>query len=157
MLQRLRDFAETIEKKEAKKSAREKFRFARNEQTRNVAMKRIREGVRHLERILGSSTEIFEHQRRVARRRTPADRMKKLPEELFRKLASKWSCSCRTRHLAKLCLWNCCCTYDKRGDSSDSLDIIVSVPIEDRRSSQWQKSSIRVNQRLVTDSYLVCC
>lgn len=75
MLHQLRDFAETIEMKEAKKLAREKLRFARNEQTRNVAMKRIREGVRHLERILGSSTEIFEHQRRVARRRTPADRM----------------------------------------------------------------------------------
>ena len=75
MLHRLRDFAETIEKKEAKKSAREKFRFARNRQTQNVAIKRIREEVRHLERILGSSTGIFEHQRRVAQRRMPADRM----------------------------------------------------------------------------------
>jgi len=157
MLHRLHRFAETIKSDEATKSAREKFRFARNEQTRKVAMKRIREGVRTLELVLGSSTEIFEQQQHTPRKKTPVDRMRRLPEELFRKLASKWSCSCRTRHLAKLCLWNCCCTYDKRGDSSDSLDIIVSVPVEDQRSFHWQKSSIRVTQRLVAESYLVRC
>jgi hypothetical protein len=149
MLQRLHRFAETIEKSQATKSPREKFRFTRNEQTRNVAMKRIRDGVRNLERLLGSSTEIFEQQRRISRRKTPADRMRRLPEELFRKLASKWPCSCRTRHLAKLYLWNCCCTTDKLDNSNDSLDILVSVPIDEQRHPRWQDSTVRVTQRLV--------
>ncbi|CAN9419644.1 unnamed protein product [Alternaria alternata] len=144
MLQRLHRLEERIETGKASKSAREKFRFTRNEKTRNVAMKRIQDGVWKLERLLGSSTEIFDHQSRAARRRTPANRMKRLPEELFRKLASKWPCSCNARHLAKLCLWNCCCASDNSNGSDDSLGIIVSVPVDERNSPHWTETSIRV-------------
>jgi hypothetical protein len=146
MLQRLRRLEEKIKNDEASKSAREKFRFTRNEKTRIVAMKRIHDGVLKLERLLGSSTEIFDHQSRASRRRTPASRMRRLPEELFKKLASKWPCSCNARHLVRQCLWNCCCTSDNINGSDDSLDIIVSMPIDERRPLQWQESTIRITE-----------
>lgn len=146
MLQRLRRLEEKIKNGDASKSAREKFRFTQNDRTRNVAMKRIQEGVWKLERLLGSSTEIFEHQNRAARRKTPANRMKRLPEELFKKLASKWPCSCNARHLAKLCLWNCCYAADNSNDSEDSLDIIVSVPVDKRDSHHWKETTIRITE-----------
>jgi hypothetical protein len=147
MLQRLHRLEEKIKIGDASKSALEKFRFTQHEKTRSVAMKRIQDGVLRLERLLGSSTEIFDHQRQTSRRKTPANRMRRLPEELFRKLASKWPCSCNTRHLARLCLWNCCYTSEESNGSDDSLDIIVSMPIDEQNSPQWKETTIRVTER----------
>ncbi|CAN9376892.1 unnamed protein product [Alternaria alternata] len=146
MLQRLRHLEGRVENGKASKSTREKFRFTRNEKTRSVAMKRIQDGVLKLERLLGSSTEIFDHQRRAARRKTPANRIRRLPEEVFRKLASKWPCPCNARHLAKLCLWNCCYARDNSSGSDDSLGLILSVPVDERSLHHWKETTFRVTE-----------
>jgi hypothetical protein len=153
MLQRLSQFKETLENGGASKSLREKFRFTRNEKTRSVAMKRIHEGILTLERLLGPSTEMFDHQSRATRRRTPATRTRRMSEELYRKMASKWprACSCRGRHMAKLCLWNCCCTHNDRNGSDDSLDMVVSIPNGEQSLPKWQESTIHVAERRVVE------
>ncbi|CAN9219834.1 unnamed protein product [Alternaria alternata] len=122
MLQRLRHLEGRVENGKASKSTREKFRFTRNEKTRSVAMKRIQDGVLKLERLLGSSTEIFDHQRRAARRKTPANRIRRLPEEVFRKLANNSS------------------------GSDDSLGLILSVPVDERSLHHWKETTFRVTE-----------
>jgi hypothetical protein len=128
MLQGLRRLEERIDNGEASKSAPEMFRFTRNEKTRCVAMKRIHDGVLKLEQLLGSSTEIFDHSRRATRRKIPANRMRRFPEELSKKLEDKWPCSCNAQHKAR------------------SFDIIVSVPVNKRSFPQWKEITIRVTE-----------
>jgi hypothetical protein len=146
MLQGLRRLEERIDNGEASKSAPEMFRFTRNEKTRCVAMKRIHDGVLKLEQLLGSSTEIFDHSRRATRRKIPANRMRRFPEELSKKLEDKWPCSCNAQHKARMCLWNCCYAGDNSNDSEDSFDIIVSVPVNKRSFPQWKEITIRVTE-----------
>jgi hypothetical protein len=149
MLERLARFKTSLEKGEASKSMREKFRFTRNEKTRNVAMKRIHDGVSNLERLLGSSMEMFDHQNRSSRRKTPVTRTRRLSDELYKKMASKWprSCSCCSGHMARLCLWNCCYKHEDRNGSDDSLDMVVSMPNGGHSAPKWQESTIHVSDR----------
>jgi hypothetical protein len=155
MLQKLRRFEQMISNGEAPNSIRARFRFARNERTRRVAMRHIHDGVKTLERLLNSSAEIFDYQNGSSLHKVPDTRTRRFPEDLFVRLADKWSCACSTRHLARLCLWNCCCTSDNRGDLEVSLDIIISMSVNEQGSPQWQESTIHVTQRLVAGSYPV--
>jgi hypothetical protein len=149
MLQRLERFRKLLEQGSASKTLREKLRFTRNERTRNVAMKRIHDGVLNLERLLGSTTEIFDHQSRASRRRTPVTRTRRFSEDLYKKMEKKWSrsCSCRTGHTALLCLWNCCCTLEDHNSWHDSLDMVISIPNGGNSVPKWQESTIYVSER----------
>jgi len=147
MLQKLRRLEERINQGEASKSILEKLRFTQHEGTRTVAMARIHKGVLKLERLMRSSTEIFDYHSHAARRKTPASRMRRLPEGLFKSLASKWPCSCSVRHSARLCLWNCCCTNTNSPGFDDHFNLIVSMPIGQPDTSQWQESTIHVMRK----------
>lgn len=144
MLQKLRRFEQAIRNDEASNSVRARFRFARNEKTRNVAMKRIHNGVRNLERLLNSSMEIFNYRVCPSHQEFPANRTRRLPEALFKKMASKWLCSCNVLHSARLCLWNCCYVSDNSDDTNCPVDIIISTPSNERVPSQWQESTILI-------------
>ena len=144
MLQKLRRFEQAIRNDEASNSVRARFRFARNEKTRNVAMKRIHNGVRNLERLLNSSMEIFNYRVCPSHQEFPANRTRRLPEALFKKMASKWPCSCNVLHSARLCLWNCCYVSDNSDDTNCPVDIIISTPSNERVPSQWQESTILI-------------
>jgi hypothetical protein len=146
MLNRLRQFEVALKTEAITTTVRERFRFTRNEKTRNVAMKRIRDGIERLGRLLGMSTAMFDHQSRVSRRKTPDKRMRRLSADLYAKMADKSprTCSCRAPHVARLCLWNCCCPKDDRHDSDESLDIIFEMPSGDPSVRKWQESTIHI-------------
>src|SRR5688572_19404781 len=104
MLNKLQQFEVALKIGASKTTLRERFRFTKNEKSRNVAMKRIRDGTERLGRLFGMSTAIFDHQSCASRRKTPDRRMRRLSADLYAKMADKWprTCSCRDRHVARL-------------------------------------------------------
>jgi hypothetical protein len=108
-------------------------------------MKRIRDGVQRLERLLGPSTEMFDYRSRASRRKLPDKRMRRLSEDLYVKMVDKWprACACRARHMVKLCLWNCCCADDPNGPD-ESLDMVFAIPFGEQEEIKWQESTIHI-------------
>ena len=147
MLSKLEQFKQALDSGAVSTSFCDRVLFTKNEKSRNVAMHRIQDGIQKLERFLGATTEIFDQQSRASRRRAPATRRRRLSEALYKKMALKWpeSCTCRVRHVARLCLWNCCCA-DDHNDSDDSLDMVVSTG-EEERGPNWQESTLHVKER----------
>ncbi|KAK5457292.1 hypothetical protein LTS15_005073 [Exophiala xenobiotica] len=124
----------------------DRFRFTRNEMSRRVAMKRIRDANKMLERLLHTSvlSEIYEVQRPIPKK-AERGRLRRMSEPLFRKIADKLATACDTHNLheAKLCLWNCC-SHQRQRRAIDSLDLVVSVADVGDFGSYWQESTILI-------------
>jgi hypothetical protein len=152
MLSKLHRFKKAVEIDDVPGNVFSRMRFTKNEKSRTVALHRIQRGTLKLERMVGTTTELFDHQSRASQKRTPGSRARRYSEALYKKLASKWprACSCSNRHVARLVLWNCCCTNDKNG-SDDSLDMVVGMVSGEQSDTKWQESAIHVKEGSVPD------
>lgn len=152
MLSKLQKFKKAAEKDDVPGDLFSRIRFTKNEKSRTVALHRIQNGTLKLERMLGTSTELFDQQSR-AQKRTPGSRARRYSEALYRKLASKWprvcSCPTPTRYMARLALWNCCCANDKNA-SDDSIDMVVGMISGEQNDPKWHESAIHVKEGSVT-------
>ena len=144
MFERLERFREAIERGEAVTTLRERFRFTRNDRSRFVAMLKIGEYNLKLERLVHSSVlSSVADIHRPPIKKPRAERLRRMSEPLYKKIAGKISTSCEShnRHEARLCLWNCC--SKRRNESSgDTLDMVVSVTDVEQDGSHWQESVV---------------
>jgi len=146
MFERLERFKHAIDRGEAVTGLLDRFRFTRNERSRLVAMVKIREANQKLERLVHTSvlSSISGFHRPSPSRPRP-ERLRRMSEPLYKKMAGKLSNACEShnRHEARLCLWNCC-SQQRHERSSDSLDLIVSVTDVEEDGSHWQESIILI-------------
>lgn len=149
MLSKLEYFKTALEAGEVSSTMSSRLYFTKNEKSRAVAMHRIQSGTKKLERLLGTTMDLFDQQSRASRKRAPSTRTRRYSDALYRKLAIKWpripTGSSQTRHVARLCLWNCCCD-DERNGSDDSLDMVFAMVDRDQGKPKWQESTIHVKE-----------
>ena len=150
MFAKLESFKLAIENGETKQALWSRFRFTKNEHTRKVAMIRIIDGNKKLERLLQGSLLLRpqgdDGQLYLKKDGTPSTRTRRFSVHLYHKMAGKWptSCDCKCEHQARLCLWNCCSTQ-RHPESDDSVDMVVSVPNVDEDVTTWQESTMLVS------------
>ena len=141
MLAKLESFRDDMSRGIARASLVERFKFTRDERGRLVAMAKIREANRNLERLLLSSFigEMYDQQRSIPMGRG-RERLRRMSEPLFRKLDDKLNVPCPIHgvHEARVCLWNCC-SHQRQSRSSDSLDLVLSVTKVGETGSYWQE------------------
>jgi hypothetical protein len=145
MYTRLENFSASMKKGTAKATLIERFKFTRNEKSRVVAITKIREANKNMERLLQTSLmEIIHEQHRPISRRTRQGRLRRMSEPLHKKIVDKLgACDKHNLHEARLCLWNCC-SQQKQQRSSDSLDLVMSVADVDPPGSHWQEGIILI-------------
>jgi hypothetical protein len=146
MFERLEHFKQAIDTGEAVTGLRDRFRFTRNDKSRLVAMVKIREYNQKLERLVHTSVlSSINEFHRPPPRKPRAERLRRMSEPLYKKIAGKLSTTCEShnRHEARLCLWNCC-SQQRYERSSDSLDMVVSVTDVEKDGSHWQESIILI-------------
>jgi hypothetical protein len=146
MFTKLETFRVDMKQGVARTTLSDRFRFTRNEMSRRVAMKKIRDANKMLERLLQTSmlSEIYEVQRPNPKK-AERGRLRRMSEPLFKKIADKLATACDTHNLheAKLCLWNCC-SLQRQRRATDSLDLVVSVADVGDSGSYWQESTILI-------------
>ena len=147
MFIKLEVFRTAMREGTARATLSERFKFTRNEQSRSVALTKIRTANKQLEQLVLISlvAEIYDQQRPVPKG-TEKERLRRMSEPLFRKIADKLTVACETHNLheARLCLWNCC-SQERRNRQSDSLDLVLSVTDVGATGSHWQESVILIN------------
>lgn len=148
MFAKLETFKLAMKRGETKGLARSRFRFTKNDHTRKVALHRIIDGNKKLERLLQGSlrTHSDDGHFYLKKNGTPPTRTRTFSVHLYNKMAGKWptSCECNCEHQARLCLWNCCSTQ-RHPESNDSLNMVVSVPGIDKEVTVWQESTVLVS------------
>lgn len=142
MLSRLERFRQAMNSGVAKTTLRDRFRFTRNEKSWVVAMAKIREANKSLERLLQTSLLINVHEfHRPTPKKPRRERLRRMSEPLYGKIVGKLTTACDTHNLheARLCLWNCC-SDQRRERPTDSIDMVVSVTDVEKEGSHWQES-----------------
>ena len=146
MFSRLESFQDAMIRGIATSTLRERFRFTRNEKSRLVALTKISEATKSLERLVQTSIlGNLSDQHRPPRRKAHKDRLRRMSEPLYRRFADKLMTACDTHrsHEARLCLWNCC-SQQRQERASDSYDLVVSVEDVGAAGSHWQESVILI-------------
>ncbi|KAF2092427.1 hypothetical protein NA57DRAFT_62435 [Rhizodiscina lignyota] len=146
---KLRHFKAQIDDGEMTQSLRKRFQFTRNEKSRKVAMIRIQDANKKLERLLrGSMLPEHNVKRRPGLIMQQSRRLRRLSEPLFNTMAREWPKTCECgQHEARLCLWNCCSSPQCQGSNDDSLEMLVSVTDLENDGAPWQESIILIPEQ----------
>lgn len=147
MFARLESFRCSVDAGNAATPLRERLRFTRHEKSRSVAMGRIKDASQKLHLLFQTSilSNINSYQRSPLTPRPRPERLRRISEPLYRKMARKLSdaCGSHNQHEARLPLWNCC-SRERHERPSDSLDMIVSVTDVEEDGAHWQESIILI-------------